>query len=357
MSPRETFQKEVFHRDNNRCVCCEKPATAAHHLMERRLWDDGGYHLDNGVSLCDEDHLLAEKTLISPQELREKAGIKTVILPPHLDPDKVYDKWGNPHLNKDTRARGELFYEPSVQKILNEAGVLSCFTDRVKYPRTMHLPWSPGLQNDDRRIESLQGLAGQEVVVTAKLDGENATMSRNYIHARSLDSKDHPSRNWVKSLWGQIKHEIPEDFLICGENLYAEHSIHYDNLPSYFAVFNMWDRGRRLSWDEMTGYCELLGLEHVPVLWRGTWDEEKTKELCQNLNPESHEGVVVQVTREIRAGEWRMTSAKFVRKGHVQTTEFWMNKPVVPNGMAKDPKKASFEGRKPKEQTMAGPTI
>jgi hypothetical protein len=41
-------------------------------------------------------------------------------------------------------------------------------SDLVKYPRTMHLPWSPGLQNDDRVIESLDGLIGQEVVVTDK---------------------------------------------------------------------------------------------------------------------------------------------------------------------------------------------
>jgi len=43
-------------------------------------------------------------------------------------------------------------------------------TDRVKYPRTMHLPWSPGLQNDDRVIKSLDRLIGRTVVVTEKMD-------------------------------------------------------------------------------------------------------------------------------------------------------------------------------------------
>lgn len=44
--------------------------------------------------------------------------------------------------------------------------------DRVKYPKTMHLPWSPGLQNDDRVIANLDAFRGHEVVVTEKLDGE-----------------------------------------------------------------------------------------------------------------------------------------------------------------------------------------
>ena len=342
---REAFSASVFKRDNNTCVCCKSSATAAHHLIERRLWEDGGYYVENGVSLCDQHHLAAEKTLITPQELRDKAGIKTIVLPQHLDADKAYDKWGNPYISKDTRAKGELFYEPAVQKILTEAGVLSEFSNRVKYPRTMHFPWSPGLQNDDKMIESLKSFDNEEIVVTVKLDGENTTMARDYIHARSLDSKDHPSRNWVKALWGQIRHEIPNDFLICGENLFAEHSIHYDNLPSYFAVFNMWEKGRRLSWDDTVAYCDMLGLEHVPVLWRGKWDAETVKSICSGIDTARTEGVVVQVTRSISAGEWKKTSAKFVRSGHVQTSEFWMHKPVTPNGLAQSRETSDFLGR------------
>ncbi len=43
---------------------------------------------------------------------------------------------------------------------------------RIKYPRTFHLPWSPGLTKDDKRIENLDGFIGREVVVTEKMDGE-----------------------------------------------------------------------------------------------------------------------------------------------------------------------------------------
>ena len=43
---------------------------------------------------------------------------------------------------------------------------------RIKYPRTMHFSFSPGLQNDDRKLSSDDIFEGKEVVVTEKLDGE-----------------------------------------------------------------------------------------------------------------------------------------------------------------------------------------
>ena len=67
---RDKFRESVFSRDNNKCVFCGKPAKDAHHILERRLWDDGGYYLDNGASGCEEHHILCEKTLISGDEVR-----------------------------------------------------------------------------------------------------------------------------------------------------------------------------------------------------------------------------------------------------------------------------------------------
>lgn len=215
----------------------------------------------------------------------------------------------------------------------------------IKYPRTFHLPWSPGLQSDDKAIKTLDGLRGEEVVVALKLDGENCTMVRDHVHARSLDSGNHPSRDWVKSLHGRIKHEIPNGWRICGENLFAEHSIHYSNLPSYFIVFNIWEEDKRLAWDDMVRYCKILGLKVVPVLWRGIFEEKIVRQLTEQLNPQTEEGVVIQVTRSISSSEWSTTSAKFVRAGHVQTDQFWMSKPVVPNGLAKTPEEINFKGK------------
>lgn len=39
---RDNFREAVFARDNNTCVFCSLPAKDAHHIIERRLWKDGG---------------------------------------------------------------------------------------------------------------------------------------------------------------------------------------------------------------------------------------------------------------------------------------------------------------------------
>jgi hypothetical protein len=91
---REEFKRQVFARDRNKCVVCGAPAVDAHHLMDRKLWEDGGYYLDNGVSLCEGHHWDAELMRISPGQLRSLAGITSRLLPPHLYPNKIYNKWG-----------------------------------------------------------------------------------------------------------------------------------------------------------------------------------------------------------------------------------------------------------------------
>lgn len=353
----EEFCRAVLERDGQRCVWCGASADLeSHRLLDGRLWEDGGSYLENGVTLCAAHRREADWTLLSPSDLRAKAGIRPVLLPNQLDPLTLYDKWGNPYLNKATRARGELFFEADVHRILEEAGVLSDFVPYTKYPKTLHLPWSPGLQNDDRLLQSFAGLQGEEVVVTLKLDGENTTLMRSHLHARSLDSKNHPSRNWIKALHGRIKREIPEDWRICGENLYAEHSIHYESLPSYFFVFNIWERARRLDWDSTVAYCRLLDLETVPVLWRGLWDERKIWQITESLDPQTQEGAVIQVTRSIAPGEWSRKAAKYVRRGHVQSDELWLLKPVVPNGLSIGPEESSFLGRSLRAVQGAAPT-
>ena len=49
-------------------------------------------------------------------------------------------------------------------------------SQKYKYPRTYHVPWSPGTTSDDRLLKSVDQFVGKRVVVTEKMDGENTTM-------------------------------------------------------------------------------------------------------------------------------------------------------------------------------------
>jgi predicted restriction endonuclease len=62
---REHFRSVVFVRDKHKCVFCDKTASNykldAHHITDRSEMPNGGYVLENGISLCSEHHLIAEK--------------------------------------------------------------------------------------------------------------------------------------------------------------------------------------------------------------------------------------------------------------------------------------------------------
>lgn len=54
-----------------------------------------------------------------------------------------------------------------------------------KYPRTFHLPYSKGSTNDDRISDSTKSLIGIDIVITEKLDGSNASITRDGVYGRS----------------------------------------------------------------------------------------------------------------------------------------------------------------------------
>jgi len=330
---RDEFRAAVFARDGGRCVVCREPAKDTHHIVERRLWPDGGYFLNNGASVCEAHHREAESTVLSCDELRRRCGIARVALPPHLYADTAFDKWGNPVLPNGQRLRGELFHDESVQKVI--APVLHLFSNRVKHPRTFHLPWSPGVTDDDRVMPDLFGLEGEEVVATVKMDGEQTSMYRDGFHARSVDPSPHPSRDWLWGVHRRMGHEIPENWRVCGENLYAVHSITYRSLPAHFLVHSVWDdRNECLPWAETEEWAALLGFGTVPVLWRGPWDEARARATYVPIfGGDECEGYVVRVARRFRYQEYPRAVGKYVRAGHVQPHGHWSRRVVV-NGLA-----------------------
>lgn len=205
-----------------------------------------------------------------------------------------------------------------------------------KYPRTPHLPWSPGVSDDDLVLDAAQFTG--KVVVTEKLDGENTTMYRDKIHARSLDSRHHLSRSWTKQLHAGLRFDIPEGWRICGENLFALHSIAYTQLSSYFLVFSIWDENNFcLNWQQTKEFCELLNLQTVPELYVGKWDQKIIALLFtgESKMGGEQEGYVVRTLAGFPYSEFQQHIAKFVRTNHVQTDQNWMSRPVVPNELHK----------------------
>lgn len=164
----------------------------------------------------------------------------------------------------------------------------------------------------------------------------NCTMYDDYIHARSLDSGTHESRNWVKGLWSQKSYLLDDNMRICGENLYAVHSVKYDNLKSYFMMFSMWIDNVCLSWDETMEYAGILGFETVPVIYDGVYDEKAIKEAFKPYE-KTNEGYVVRLADEFTYGNFRKSIAKYVRPEFRQALNnshgHWISKKIEKNGL------------------------
>lgn len=190
---------------------------------------------------------------------------------------------------------------------------------KLKYPRTFHLAFSEGVASDDKIIKSLSNFIGREVVVTEKLDGENTTFSKDYFHARSVDSRYNFTRAWVKLLHSIISKDIPNGFRLCGENLSFYHSIEYTNLEGFFYLFSVWDDNNFcLSWDAVQEWANLLNLPTPRIFYRGIFDEDKLREIAKKIDTRTVEGFTVRLADKFHYDNFNNCLVKWVRKGHVQ---------------------------------------
>ncbi len=196
-----------------------------------------------------------------------------------------------------------------------------------KYPRTYHLPWSEEVHSDDKTLKSVDHLLNKKLTITIKMDGSNVGISFDTLSSRSGSEPSHPSFDLLKQKYATIKYDIPKDMIIYGEWLYAVHSIEYDNLDDYLMVFAIYDKNKWYSWNDVVEWSKLLNLHHVPVVKKNivfkTEEEmqEKTTEIARKVIRQGHEGIVVRLSNSFK--DFSKSTAKYVRKGHVQTNKHW----------------------------------
>ncbi len=232
-----------------------------------------------------------------------------------------------------------------------------------KYPRTFHLPWSPGATKDDRKLVTAEHFLNVPVVVTEKMDGSNLCMTKMAVFARSHNGPPtHESFNVAKSLHAQVCHSIPDGVSVFGEYVFAVHSIRYSELPGYFLVFGVREdsTGKWWDWDTTEALAGELGFPTVPVwlkssqilapdnklYWKGQYETEKQLETETKLEYLFHnggmghyekcEGYVVRLAGEFT--DFEKSVAKYVRANHVQTDQHWTQKTVEKNLLKKKEK-------------------
>lgn len=203
--------------------------------------------------------------------------------------------------------------------------------ERSKYPRTMHLPWSLGKTEDDKTLDNVKIFHKKEIVVTEKMDGENTTLyADGYLHARSIDGKNHESRDWLKADWASKFWKYNKRYRYIGENMYAKHSIEYNNLESYFYLFAVCDDTHFMNWKFVKKAAREMGYPTPKVLYEGVFNQTRLKKLAKNL-PDNVEGYVIRLQDEFRIEDFSKSVAKYVRENHVQTDNHWMHQKIIQN--------------------------
>jgi hypothetical protein len=213
-------------------------------------------------------------------------------------------------------------------------------SESKKYPRTPHLPFSPGKGADDKVLDSVDHLLNVPLVLTEKMDGSNLCMTKEALFARSHSGPPtHPSFDLAKQLHAQVRGAIPNGLSIFGEYLYALHSIPYTDLPGYFLVFGVREdtTGKWWSWEMTKEMAKELNLPTIPYcatkIFRSDRDLQEVLEklmlLPSNGGGKAREGHVVRISDEFT--DFSKSVAKWVRKGHVQTDTHWAHQEITKN--------------------------
>eukprot|EP01004_Peranema_trichophorum_P001887 NODE_1245_length_2050_cov_12.893098_g1053_i0.p1 GENE.NODE_1245_length_2050_cov_12.893098_g1053_i0~~NODE_1245_length_2050_cov_12.893098_g1053_i0.p1 ORF type:complete len:651 (-),score=136.80 NODE_1245_length_2050_cov_12.893098_g1053_i0:46-1998(-) len=239
------------------------------------------------------------------------------------------------------------------------------------YPSTPHLPFSPGINDDDSIMfeQNTSIFVGKEVIITEKLDGGNCCIYNGKVFSRTHKHEaTHSSFGTIKSICSRLVGMLDEDLALFGENMTGIHSIEYDELDDYFYLFGARRKDHWLSWDEIEELGGALSLQVVPVCYRGKFhsvDEIKQwmetniqipSKVGRSVTPE---GFVIRVVEGFDSSQFSMSISKYVRSNHIQTDSSWTRtwKKATLKSCTSEEKSENLTEDIPKKENESGPTV
>jgi RNA ligase (TIGR02306 family) len=197
----------------------------------------------------------------------------------YVYPEEYSDLIGLPEQEKK-----HLYFPKQDNK--NQYQVATMRSDFASPPKHFSIPYYD-LEGLRKYVRCFQ--EGEEVVISEKIDGCNASFvhdgaefwvkSRNYYKKANLDCLYYGTG---------IRYELDKklatkpNLVVMGEIYGQVKPFRYDatldgnKLISKFRVFDVYDLmgNRFLAFDEVAAFCQELGLDMAPVLYRGPWKED-----------------------------------------------------------------------------------
>jgi len=228
----------------------------------------------------------------------------------------------------------------------------------IKYPRTPHLFGSQGTPDDKHLSEtdSNRFIADESLIIEEKIDGTNVgihftTDGQMVLQCRGhlITEGMHPQYDLFKQ-WAAAKRfsweaRLEDRFILFGEWVYAQHSVHYRQLPHYFFEFDMYDKRIEafLSLERRLALLEGMGIQTVPVIHTGAITRDRLAALIgPSLFDSRFENPVTKRVDHLAEGLYLRTEAegivtgraKFVRPEFVEKVKqstHWQHQAMVPN--------------------------
>lgn len=252
-----------------------------------------------------------------------------------------------------------------------------------KFPRTRHVAGSR-LQDGDEDLEAVpfEQLRGKCLVVESKIDGANSGISfdsdtlemrlqsrGHYLNPEPTYRERHFNhfKKWAICHEGWLLDKLQDRYVAYGEEMFAKHTVYYDQLPHYWLEFDVLDKktGKFFSTAKRREFWKGCPVVSVPVAHTGPlntvkelaafirpslyksskWKESleataKRKKLdlellLQQTDPSDlDEGVYIKVeTDEETIGRYKFVRHEFVQ-AIKESDSHWQSRPILENGLA-----------------------
>ncbi|MBR8152278.1 RNA ligase family protein [Burkholderia vietnamiensis] len=210
-------------------------------------------------------------------------------------------------------------------------------TELFRFPHTPHLTWlGTGEPRGDKVLspEKMRKLLALEVVVEEKLDGANLGFSvspdgkllaqnrSNYLVA-SYTGQFSRLHSWMPVHEESFIKALGSELIAFGEWCAARHSLSYDQLPDWWLLFDVYDRGERRFWSttRRNKWAAELGISTVPTLVRGKLSLASVEQRLQGGRSAFSKGPLEGVVVRSEDGHWLKARAKLVRADFIQHIE------------------------------------
>lgn len=212
-----------------------------------------------------------------------------------------------------------------------------------RFPHTPHIAWlASGSARDDKVLseDEAEKLLAEEVVIEEKLDGANLGFSigpdgtlrvqnRGQYLLPPFTGQFAQVGKWMDAHQDRLFDGLTESLMVFGEWCAARHSLAYDQLPDWWLMFDVYDRGAKCFWStaRRNQLAVVLGVSVVPCLYQGRVTLMQLKSWAfgegSRFRQGHAEGVIVRSEDEM----WLQQRAKLVRPNFTQAiTKHWRHR-------------------------------